>query len=80
MPLEDVLAFLRARPFESFAIHLDDGTVYEIRHPDQVLPTPRTLSIGVSGQQGALAYDRVDRVALVHITRLEPRGAVHGQG
>ncbi len=80
MPIEEVFALLRGRPFEPFTVHLADGTSYEIRHPDQLIPTGRTLFIGVPGQPGSLPYDRVDRVALVHVTRLEPLGSPHGQG
>lgn len=72
MPLEEVVAMLRARPFEPFAIHLDDGTRYEVRHPDQVLTTARALLVGVGAHQQEGYFDRADRVALVHVTRLEP--------
>lgn len=81
MPLEDVLAFLRARPFEPFLIHLDDGTTYMVRYSAQVLPTARSLSIGVALQPGQGWFDRVDRVALAHVTRLERHpGPTTGNG
>jgi len=34
MPLEEILALLRTRPFVPFRIHLLDGTTYDVRHPE----------------------------------------------
>jgi hypothetical protein len=46
MPPAVLLDLLRAKPFVPFRIHLSDGTVYRIPHPDLVAPwqSPRPLS------------------------------------
>jgi hypothetical protein len=53
---QDVLEMLNQRPFLPFRIHVSDGTVSEIRHPEMSLD----------------ALDRDKAVALLHNIRLEP--------
>jgi hypothetical protein len=73
MPPEDILQRLRQQPFEPFRIHLSDGTVYEIRHPDVVLVGRRSLTLGLASTgEPRLPYDRFETVSLLHVTRLEP--------
>jgi hypothetical protein len=80
MPLEDIVAFLHARPFEPFRICVDDGAVYEVRHPEQVMPLARSLIVAVGQPQAPGFFDRADRVALIHVTRLEPLAPAPGNG
>ncbi len=73
MPLQELLDTLRRRPFVPFRIHRSDGSSYEIRHPDLVMPGARSVAVGLPG--GTLpegVYERIIILALVHITRLEP--------
>lgn len=68
---DEVLAFLRRHPFEPFRIHLTDGSVYEVNHPDQCIVTRSAVHVALpAGSQdyacGVAAY------ALIHINRLEP--------
>ncbi len=73
MPPEEILQALRKRPFEPFRIHLSDGTVYEVRHPELVMVGRRSAIIGLTApNQAQPLYDRVETVALLHITGLEP--------
>jgi hypothetical protein len=39
MAANDFRGLLRRRPFEPFRIHLTDGTVYEVRHPEMAMLT-----------------------------------------
>ncbi len=69
----DLLRVLRRQPFESFRICLVDGTVYEVRHPDQVVVNRSTID--VAGTIADLPRPLAERnviVALLHISRLEP--------
>ena len=73
MPLQELLNARRRRPFAPFRIHLMDGSSYEVRHPDLVMPGARSVAVGLPG--GTLpegVYERIIILALVHITRLEP--------
>ncbi len=72
MPPEELLHLLRKRPFVPFRIHLTDGTVFEIRHPEMVMPGVRTAIIGVPADPLVPLYARTEVVSLLHIVRLEP--------
>ncbi len=69
----DVLEMLQQRPFQPFRIHVSDGTVYEIRHPE-LMAVGRTRALVFFPPEGLSmpALDRYESVALLHITRLEP--------
>jgi hypothetical protein len=72
MPLEDVLAFLRRRPFVPFLLHLTDGTSHEVRHPKMLMPGARSLVLGIPADPAVPVYARTETIALVHVVRLQP--------
>ena len=47
MDPQEVVSFLRRQPFEPFRIHLTDGTVYEVHHPDQCIVTFSAIHVAV---------------------------------
>jgi hypothetical protein len=65
----EIREVLRQQPFEPFRIEVSDGTTYDIRHPDMVLPTYTALHIGIPGKEG---YERAAIVSLVHVVKLMP--------
>jgi hypothetical protein len=69
---DDVREQLDRRPFRRFRIYLDDGTSFEIMHPEQVLVTRSELVIGITERDGAKVFDRTVFAALSNATRLEP--------
>jgi len=70
---EDILHWLRERPFRPFRLTLSNGVTYEVRHPDLVLVGRSALTIGTPVAGAAFPiYDRLDSVALVHINQIEP--------
>jgi hypothetical protein len=75
MPPEELLRYLQRRPFESFRIHLTDGTAYEVRHPEMVLPALLTAEIGLPQNPAVPIAARIVTVSLAHIVRLEPLAA-----
>jgi hypothetical protein len=68
----EVLKLLRRAPFEPFAIFLSDGSRYEVRHPDQVILTPRAIYVGIAGNGRSTVAQDVVICDLVHVTRLVP--------
>jgi hypothetical protein len=73
MPPRDIVEALRRRPFVPFRLHLSDGTVYEIRHPELVMVGLGSLVVGFpSGDEPDPLYERYTTVALSHIVGLEP--------
>ena len=72
MHLSEIVPLLTRKPFEPFSLFMSDGTSYEIRHPDQVLLTPRALHVGVRPQARPFVVQEVVICDLVHVTRLGP--------
>jgi hypothetical protein len=73
MAPEELLKALRERPFWPLRIALTDGRVFEVRHPELVLPGRRSAIIGIPapGETEALYDDRIT-IDLLHIVSLEP--------
>jgi hypothetical protein len=81
MAPEELLKALRERPFRPFRIALADGRVFEVRHPELVLPGRRSAIIGIPapGEVEACYDDRIT-IDLLHIVNLEPvRSTADGQ-
>lgn len=74
MRMEDLLDWLAVRPLQAFRIHLTNGVVYEIRHPDQIRVGRHTATIALPHSAGGTASpaQRDVTVAILHITHLEP--------
>lgn len=65
---EDLLEFLRRRPFEPFRICATDGRTFDVKHPDQAIVL-RSRIVLASGDNGV--PDRLEHLALVHVVRIQ---------
>jgi hypothetical protein len=72
MPPADLLRLLRRVPFEPFRIHLTDGTVYEIRHPELVIVGAASAVVAFPDPSVPGQEQSWEIIALRHVTRLEP--------
>lgn len=72
MSPEELLEWVRKRPFVPFKLFLTDGQTYDIRHPEFCMVGKRSAMIGIPGQPGDTLYERATMVALLHIVRIEP--------
>jgi hypothetical protein len=68
---EMILERLRERPFRPVRIVASEGRHFEIHHPDLVFVGRRDLMIGSPDPATPSVYDRVVRVAMVHVVALE---------
>jgi hypothetical protein len=69
----DLINVLRKRPFEPFRIHLSDGTVYDVRHPELVMVGLGSAIIGIPATgKTQPVFERTETVSLVHIVKLLP--------
>lgn len=71
MPSSEMLQMLRARPFLPFRIHVDDGTLYEIRHPELVMVSVASAIVAFPDPDHPGLYRSWEIVDLRHIVRLE---------
>jgi hypothetical protein len=71
MPSAELLQMLRARPFLPFRIYLDDGTLYEVRHPELVMVSVASAIVAFPDPDHPGHYRSWEIVDLRHIVRLE---------
>jgi len=68
---DELISLVRARPFVPLRIHLTDGTVYDISHPDQIIVLRGRVDIGVGADPETGAAEGVEHVSLLHVVRVE---------
>ena len=68
---EQIQERLREQPFRPLRIVVSEGLQFDIQHPDLVFVGRRDLQIGTPDPASPSIYDRVVRVALVHVAALE---------
>jgi hypothetical protein len=67
----DIKARILERPFRPLRIVVSEGLRYDVYHPDLVFVGQRDFMIGFPGPDDPTIYDKVIRVALVHVVGLE---------
>jgi hypothetical protein len=73
MPPQDLLQAIRRRPFVAFRLHVSDGMVYDIRHPELLMVAVASAVVGLPSMgQPPPAVERYEIMDLRHIVRLEP--------
>jgi hypothetical protein len=75
---DDIQVRLRERPFRPLRLIASEGLRYDINHPDLVLVGQRDLTIGHPSPDNPQLYDRLTRVALVHLVGMEDLPATAG--
>jgi hypothetical protein len=69
---EDLLQIVRKQPFQPFRIHLSNGDILQVRHPELVQVGRSTaLIFHPAHDQPPGVFERYDTIALVHINRIE---------
>ena len=66
----EFVELLHRKPFIPLRIHMTDGEIYDIFHPDNIIVTHSYASIG-RGAQPHGVVDRVDHCSLLHVVRIE---------
>jgi len=71
MSSEDLFKLIRRRPFVPFVVVTTDGTRYEIRHPEFLMPLRHHVIIGVPANPGDTVPDTSVYLSLLHLQRVE---------
>jgi hypothetical protein len=79
MRLDELRESLREHPFEPFRIHLTNGMVYEVRHPEMALLTRHSVHV-VELTKSGKPTDRVVKCDLLHVVAVEPANGRNGRG
>ncbi|MGA2065336.1 MAG: hypothetical protein ABSG86_10215 [Thermoguttaceae bacterium] len=69
---DDLLAWVRAVPFQPFRICLNSGRTYEIRHPEMLRVGRSSIHVYSFHGEPSDPYERVEMVSLLLIERIEP--------
>lgn len=68
----ELIRLLHQKPFVPFRLHVSEGTVYDVRHPDLVIATVGFVAIGYPDPEHQGMALTVDIVNMNHIIRIEP--------
>jgi hypothetical protein len=68
---QEIQARLRERPFRPIRLVVSEGLRYDINHPELLLVGQRDLIIGHPSPEDPKVYDRITRVAMVHLVGIE---------
>ena len=72
MRTEDLLTFVRRRPFQPFRLTLTDGQTYEVRHPEMAMVGHSMVIIGFPRPDDPEpVFDRSTWVSLPHIMKVQ---------
>jgi hypothetical protein len=72
MRQEDMLKLVREQPFRPFRVHLTNGDVHEVRHPEPVWVTRSTMMIATpTANLPAPAIEDYLTIALIHIVKAD---------
>ena len=70
---EDLLKFVRERPFQPFRVTLTDGRTYDVHHPEMAMGGRSSVILGqMRPREVEPIYDRTVTVSLLHIMQIEP--------
>jgi hypothetical protein len=68
---DDLLAWVRAVPFQPFRIHLNSSQTYEIRHREMIRVGRSTAHVYWFDGEPMDPYDRMEMISLLLIERIE---------
>lgn len=71
MAPQDLQNLLRNKPFLPFRMHLTDGTAYEVKHPEGVMPFRSIAVVAVNHDPDHGVFGHSVTVTLIHIVRVE---------
>jgi len=72
MTAEELIELLEERPFTPLRLHLADGRVREIRHPEMALVAKTHVAIGVPGDDESKVAIRMTFCSIPNIVEVEP--------
>lgn len=75
---DNVIDRLKQQPFRPFRIVTSSGETYNVQHPD-LLVGANELAVGSASKKNPRLYDRLHRIALMHVTALEDLSAASGK-
>jgi hypothetical protein len=67
---DELFTAIRRRPFVPLRLYVSDGATYDVRHPDSILVTRRSVILALPGDPNTVP-ERALTIDTVHVTRME---------
>jgi hypothetical protein len=80
MSAEELIELLEERPFSPLRLHLADGRVREIRHPEMAIVSETNVAIGVPRDEESKVALRFTFCSIPNIVEVEPFDITEGGG
>ena len=71
MRAEELMELIRRQPFCPLRIHMTNGHIYDLYHPDQIIVRRSRIDIAAQSDPKTGVTDRVDYCSLLHVVRVE---------
>ena len=68
---DDIHARVRQTPFVPVRIVTSSGDTFDVYHPDLIMVGRRDIMVGMASMRHPRQYERVTRIAIMHVTALE---------
>jgi hypothetical protein len=68
---EEIQARVRQQPFIPLRIVTSAGQTFDVHHPELIMIGRRALEIGYPSIENPTTFDRVIRVAIMHVNTIE---------
>jgi hypothetical protein len=78
MTAEELIELLAERPFKPLRLHLSDGRIREIRHPEMAVVAEDAIAIGVPRDEGSRIAYKITHCSIQNIVEVEPIDAGKG--
>lgn len=75
MDPREILKLVHKQPFEAFSIRLHDGRVFDVTHPEVIVPGKRSIYIGFFGADRSGLVDDWVMISPVAIVSVQPTAA-----
>jgi hypothetical protein len=72
MTAEELVELLEERPFTPLRLHLADGRVREIRHPEMAIVAENSVAIGIPREDRPNIAIKITHCSLPNIVEVEP--------
>jgi hypothetical protein len=72
MTADELIELLEERPFQPLRLHLSDGRVREIRHPEMAIVSETLVAIGVPRNDDSRIATKITYCSLPHVVEAEP--------
>jgi hypothetical protein len=72
MTAEELIELLVERPFKPLRLHLSDGRIRDIRHPEMAVVAEDAIAIGVPRDEGSRRAYKITHCSIQNIVEVEP--------